>query len=76
MCIHPYYNQDPIKKVSILDINLEDIDLEFMFTAIYTLVDDIYPRVIPLMVQKRRGPSPALKVPTTEELTPSTCNME
>jgi hypothetical protein len=63
MCLHPYYGQDPIQSIlgiSAREINLEEVDLEFIFTAVFTIVDDLYSQVVPLSVQNRSGPLPQL----------------
>ena len=64
MCIHQLYNKpDGNKNILGIDpnnINLEEVDLEFIVTAVYSLVDDLYQSVVPWQIQRRRGPSPAL----------------
>lgn len=43
-----------------IGIDLEKADLEMVFTIVYTLVDDLYPQVVPEGVAHRRGPQPEL----------------
>jgi IS5 family transposase len=75
MCLHPLYtDKDQIQKAvescsfHTLDkkiedlalLDLEGVDLEFVFTAIFTVVDDMYPDVVPSVVINRPGPQPHL----------------
>lgn len=64
MCLHPLYHENEQIKRSIqkgcVEIAFKKIDLEFIFTAVYTIVDDLYKEFCPVEVQKRNGPSPML----------------
>lgn len=60
MCLHPFDSMEGISKISFMEVNLEEVDLEFIFTAAFTIVDDLYPQIVPLSIKNRPGPLPQL----------------
>lgn len=75
MCLHPLYTgNNQIQRVvenfsfhtldeeieDLASLNLEEVDLEFVFVAAFTIVDDLYPKIVPSQVCNRPGPEPHL----------------
>ncbi len=60
MCLHPLDSIEGFFNISPMKVNLEEADLEFIFTAIFTIADDLYPHIVPQSIKDRPGPLPNL----------------